>query len=292
MIKIKNLTKMYKSKKAVDNIDLHIKKGETFGFIGPNGAGKSTTIRCILKLINKNQGEIFVNGQNIEKSEEYKEEIGYLPSDVNLYQNFKVSEIFKYATKLYKKDCEKRLKHLVEKLEIDTTKKISELSYGNLKKVGIVIALMHEPKIIILDEPTSGLDPLKQKEFFEILKEEKEKGTTIFFSSHNLEEVKKISDRVGIIKDGKIVEIKTKEELTNYEYMIITIKSEELENIDFEYTKKELIEKNNNLIKFIYKGNINELLKKLTNINIQMLSIESPSIEEIFMHYYEEEEND
>ena len=292
MIKIKNLTKIYKGKKAVDNIDLHIKEGETFGFIGPNGAGKSTTIRCILKLINKNQGEIFVNGQNIGRSEEYKEEIGYLPSDVNLYQNFKVSEIFKYATKLYKKDCEKRLKHLVEKLEIDTTKKISELSYGNLKKVGIVIALMHEPKIIILDEPTSGLDPLKQKEFFEILKEEKEKGTTIFFSSHNLEEVKKISDRVGIIKDGKIVEIKTKEELTNYEYMIITIKSEELINIDFEYTKKELIEKSNNVIKFIYKGNINELLKKLTNINIQMLSIESPSIEEIFMHYYEEEEND
>ena len=292
MIKIKNLTKMYKSKKAVDNIDLHIKKGETFGFIGPNGAGKSTTIRCILKLINKNQGEIFVNGQNIEKSEEYKEEIGYLPSDVNLYQNFKVSEIYKYASKLYKKDCEKRLNYLVEKLEIDTTKKISELSYGNLKKVGIVIALMHEPKIIILDEPTSGLDPLKQKEFFEILKEEKEKGTTIFFSSHNLEEVKKISDRVGIIKDGKIVEIKTKEELTNYEYMIITIKSEELENIDFGYTKKELIEKSNNLIKYIYKGNINELLKKLTNINIQMLSIESPSIEEIFMHYYEEEKND
>ena len=292
MIKIKKLTKMYKGKKAVDKIDLHIKRGETFGFIGPNGAGKSTTIRCILKLINKNQGEIFVNGQNIEKSEEYKDEIGYLPSDVNLYQNFKVSEIFKYASKLYKKDCEKRLNYLVEKLEIDTTKKINELSYGNLKKVGIVIALMHEPKIVILDEPTSGLDPLKQKEFFEILKEEKEKGTIIFFSSHNLEEVKKISDRVGIIKDGKIVEIKTKEELTNYEYMIITIKSEELENIDFGYTKKELIEKSNNLIKYIYKGNINELLKKLTNINIQMLSIESPSIEEIFMHYYEEEKND
>ncbi len=288
MIKINNLTKYYDKVLAVENLNLHIKKGEIFGFIGPNGSGKSTTIRAILKFINKTEGEILVNGINTDISEDYKDDIGYLPSEINLYKNFKVKEMFEYASCFYKKDCNKKLEYLINTLEIDTNKKISELSFGNLKKVGIAIALMHDPKILILDEPTNGLDPLKQKEFFDILIKEKEKGTTIFLSSHNLEEVKKVCDRVGIIKNGKIIEIKEVKELINDNYQIVTLKTKNKINLE----NKQIISKENNEIKFIYNENLNDLIKELSSIKIEYLTIEQPSLEQIFMHYYEGDKND
>ncbi len=290
MIEIKKLIKKYQNNVAVNDISLNVKKGEIFGFIGPNGAGKSTTIRCILKLVNKTKGKIYIEEKDIDKSEKYKNDIGYLPSEVNLYKNFKVKEMFDYTEKLYKSDCKKRIYELVQKLDIDLNKKIGQLSYGNLKKVGIVIALMNSPKILILDEPTNGLDPLKQKVFFEILMEEKKKGTTIFFSSHNLEEVQKVSDRIGIIKNGKIISIQDK--LSFEDKSVITL---QVENLEFEKIKKiaeKLIEYDENSIKFIYAGDINKLLKLLAKMNIVKINIEKLSIDDIFIEFYEEKNND
>ena len=185
----------------------------------------------------------------------------------------------------YKKNCIKKANALIKKLEIDKKKKIEELSFGNLKKVSLVLALMHDPKLIILDEPTSGLDPLMQEKFFEILKEEQSNGTTIIFSTHNLSEVKRICSKVCIIKNGQIVALDDVSKLTQTDFKIITLIG------DYKKLKlpvKDIIikEKTNERIQFIYKKNINELIKFLTTIDIQNILIEEPTIEEIFYHYY------
>ena len=283
MLKIKKLKKYYKKIKGVENINLDIKKSEIFGFVGPNGSGKSTTIKCIMNLINKNSGEIFVDDILDTKNEvSLKESIGYLPSEIHLYDDLTVKGMINYSLSFYKINHKENANRLVKRLKLDLNKKVEDLSLGNQKKLGIILALMHEPKLLILDEPTSGLDPLMQEEFYEILLEEKEKGTTIFFSSHILSEIRKICDRVAIIKEGKIVEVKDVDEITNTNFYNVTIKSKDINKI-----KKELNIKNKDeILKFIYKENINDLLKLCSKYDVEKLLIEEPTIEEIFMHFY------
>ena len=284
MLEIKNLSKNYKEIKAVKNLSLKLKEGEIFGFIGPNGAGKSTTIRCIMNLINKTNGKILIDGKEFNKNNvEIKKLIGYLPSEVNLYEEYTVGEMLDFHESFYENVHENR-KRLVKKLNLDESKKIEDLSFGNLKKLGIILAIMHEPKILILDEATSGLDPIMQNVFFELLKEEKEKGTTIFYSTHILSEVSKICDRVGIIKEGKLIKIEDVKEIKNKNLTNITIESkdvlkikEEL-NLDCEIIDNKIIFKN--------EDNFNNLLKKLIKYNIKKILIEEPTLEDIFYHYY------
>lgn len=290
MLKIEYLTKYYKDILGVQNLSLEIKPGEIFGFIGPNGAGKSTTIKCILNLINKTDGKVTFNNQELTKNNyKLKEDIGYLPSEVNLYDDLTVAQMIRYSASFYKKDLSKRIKHLVKKLDVDTTKKVDELSFGNLKKLGIILAFMHEPSLLILDEPTNGLDPLKQEVFFELLEEERKKGTTIFFSSHNLSDVKKVCDRVGIIKNGILVDILTINNLDKFEFNVISLYSSEYKKLKLPMTDIVIKKKNDNMIQFIYKGDINKLLEILRDIKINNLLIEEPSLEEIFLHYYKED---
>ena len=204
ILEVKNLTKYYRDILAVKNLSFSLNEGEIFGFIGPNGAGKSTTIRAIMNLINKNEGQVFINGEEFTKDNiNLKQLIGYLPGEIYLYEDYTVKEMLDYHETFYKKDIHKRRCELVEILKLEESKKIEDLSLGNLKKLGIILALMHEPKILILDEATSGLDPIMQDVFFKILNQEKEKGTTIFYSTHILNEVSKICDRVGLIKNGE-----------------------------------------------------------------------------------------
>lgn len=213
-LEVKSLTKYYQDILGVENLNFSLESGEVFGFIGPNGAGKSTTIRTIMNLINKTEGTILINGKEIDKNDlELKEMIGYLPSEIHLYDDLTVGEMLDYHESFYRKNIHKKRVELVKRLKLDEKKKIEDLSLGNTKKLGIALALMHEPKLLILDEATSGLDPVMQQEFFKILKEEKEKGTTIFYSTHILSEVSKICDRVGIIKDGHLLKIESMEEL-------------------------------------------------------------------------------
>lgn len=286
ILEVKNLTKNYGKSRGVSDVNLEIEKGTIYGFIGPNGAGKSTTIKCIMNLINKNSGEVFIDGKLfLKKNNELKKKIGYLPSEVNLYDGLKVKEMIKYSESFYKKDCSKRISELVNKLDIDVNKKIEELSLGNLKKVGIVLALMHEPEIVIMDEASSGLDPLMQEAFYEILLEEKKKGTTIFFSSHILSEIKRICDKVAIIKEGKIINIDDMNNIEDSDVVRIKITSDYNKDIVKELKLSEDSIKNETL-EFIYKDDINNLMKILSKYNIKKLLIEELDIEEIFIHYY------
>ena len=286
-IEIKSLTKSYGKQRGIEDINLEIPKGIVYGFIGPNGAGKSTTIKCIMNMIRKNSGEIIINGKKVEnKNYEVKQEIGYLPSEIHLYEDLTVQKLLKYSASFYKKDCTQKTEKLVKRLEIDINKKIEELSLGNLKKVGITLALMHNPQFIIMDEATSGLDPLMQEEFYKILEEEKAEGKTIFFSSHILNEVKRICDKVAIIKEGKIVKIEDIESLEDTNIVKVKIEAEEIEKLEKELEIKQVITKQENKIEFLYSKEINSLIEKISKYKISKLLIQEIDIEEIFMHYY------
>lgn len=289
VIEIQNLTKQYGKHRGIDDVSFSVEQGEIFGFIGPNGAGKSTTIRALLALIHPTSGSATIFGKDsIKEAPSIAQDVGYLPSETFFYEGMSVKELLDYTAKLYQKDCSKRIMELSERLKLDTSRKIRDLSFGNKKKVGIVAGLLHSPKLIILDEPTSGLDPLMQETFFEILKEENEKGATILFSSHILSEVQKMCDRIAILKEGKVISLQSIHELRSSTYKRVQLRTKapvseqafSLEGIsEFKQQEEE--------ISFMYNGNVNVLINSFSTQNITDIFIEEPSLEEIFMHYYQ-----
>jgi len=286
ILEIQNLTKYYGKIKGVEDVSFKLEEGEIFGFIGPNGAGKSTTIRSIMNLINKTSGKVLIENKEFGKNDiDIKKKIGYLPSEIYLYDDLTVKEMLDYHEKFYDKDIHKRREALVEKLQLDEKKNIEDLSLGNLKKLGIILALMHEPKILILDEPTSGLDPIMQNIFYDILKEEKKKGTTIFYSTHILSEVSKICDRVGIIKDGKLIKIENMEELSKKNLTFVSITANEIKEIIKELNI-DIISESENSVKFANNMPHDELIKKLAKYKIDRILIEEATLEDMFLHYY------
>ena len=286
VLEIINLKKYYGKIRGVEDVSIKLNSGEAYGFIGPNGAGKSTTIRTLMNLINKTSGKIIINGKELDKNDlELKESIGYLPSEIYLYDDLTVKEMLDFHESFYKKDTSKRRKELVKLLKLDESKKVEDLSLGNSKKLGIILALMHEPKILILDEPTSGLDPIMQNVFYELLLEEKKKGTTILYSTHILSEVSKICDRIGIIKEGKIIKEDTVENILKNSMTYLTIESDDIDSIKNELQFK-VVSEQNNTVKFINTLNPNELMDKISKYKINKLLIEDVSIEDLFMEYY------
>ena len=205
-IRTEKLTKFYGKARGIIDLDLTVAEGEFFGFIGPNGAGKSTTIRTLLGLIRPTGGSAQVLGLDIRSSrEEILRQVGYLPSEAVFYPGMRVKDVLKFSADLRGKQCDREAELLCEKLELDTSRKVEELSFGNRKKVGIVCALQHNPRLLILDEPTSGLDPLMQRSFFEILRERNQAGATVFLSSHVLSEIQRNCTRAAIIRTGRII---------------------------------------------------------------------------------------
>lgn len=286
MLEIKKLKKYYGKIRGVENVSLKLDKGDIYGFIGPNGAGKSTTIRTIMGLINKTSGEIYFDGQKLDSDDPKTiERIGYLPSEINLYDDMTIKEIFNYHASFYKKDVKAKRKELVKLLKIDESKKIEDLSLGNLKKVGIVLALMHEPELLILDEPTSGLDPLMQSIFHDILLKEVKKGTTILYSSHVLSEVSNLCEKIGFIKDGVIIKEDTIENIMKDNYTYLTVSSKDIDKIKKDL-KLEVKEETNTYTKFINNLDSNEIIKRLSKYDIEKLLIENISLEDLFSKYY------
>ena len=286
VINLEHLKKYYGKSRGIEDVSLKVNKGDIYGFIGPNGAGKSTTIRAILGLINKTSGDIFIKGKEFDKDDlEIKKIIGYLPSEINLYDDMTIKQLFDYHESFYEKDLSTRRNELIKLLKIDDQKKIEDLSLGNLKKVGIVLALMHEPEILILDEPTSGLDPIIQSVFHEILLNEKERGTTIIYSSHVLNEVSSLCNKIGFIKDGIIIKEDLMENIKKDNYTHLTIFSKDISKI-----KKDLglqvVEESNNQATFINKLDSNTLINKLSKYDIDNLLIQEISLEDLFASYY------
>ena len=291
VIEISNLTKYYGKARGIIDVSFNVEEGEIFGFIGPNGAGKSTTIRTLLALIHPTSGNAKIFGMDcIDKSPEIAKEIGYLPSEVFYYDDMKVIDLLKYSASFYKKDCTKRIKELAELMDLDLKKKIDDLSLGNKKKVGIIQGLIHEPKLIILDEPTSGLDPLMQQKFFDLLKKENERGATVLLSSHILSEVQRLCSRVAIIKEGRIIKLDRMSALTEENYKKFTFEIQSTVSKDFfNIPGVSNLAIAGNEVSFIFKGNVNTVVRKVAQLDLKNILIEEPNLEEVFMHYYQKE---
>lgn len=288
IIELKKLTKSYGKNRGIIDINLEVKEGEFFGFIGPNGAGKSTAIRTMLGMIKVTSGEGKVLGFDIQKENtKILAEVGYLPSEAVFYSGMKVKDILKLSAELHKKDCTEECARLCERLQLDVNRKVDELSFGNRKKVGIVCALQHNPRLLILDEPTSGLDPLMQKEFFDILKERNDKGTTIFLSSHVLWEVQNYCKRAAIIREGRLIACDNIEALAKTNAKRVTVVGDvSLEGLDGIKDERKEFDK----LSFLYSGDMNDLISYISKYKIKDISIMEPDLEEVFMHYYKEEE--
>lgn len=287
IIKTAKLTKYYGKARGIVDLDLAVAQGEFFGFIGPNGAGKSTTIRTLLGLIAPSSGSALVFGKDITKEKEaILRNIGYLPSEAVFYPGMKVRDVLKLSADLRRKDCAAESKLLCERLQLDPSRKIEELSFGNRKKVGIVCAFQHRPDLLVLDEPTSGLDPLMQKEFFDILCERNRDGATIFLSSHILSEIQRNCTRAAIIRDGRIIACDRVEALSKTSAKRITVHGRvDLAQLSGIRDRKETKDS----VSFLYSGEIGSLLNTLSAGRVEDLTITEPDLDEIFLHYYAKE---
>lgn len=294
VIETHDLTKHYGKSVGIEGVNLSVGEGEIFGFIGPNGAGKSTTIRTLLGLIKPTSGSATIFGKDIVKDGPLaRERVGYLPSEVFYYDNMRARDLLRYSASFYskpKRDMESRIYDLADRLNLDLSKKIDDLSYGNKKKVGIIQGLLHSPDLIILDEPTGGLDPLMQQTFFSLLEGEHDRGATILFSSHILSEVQKLCDKVAIIKDGHLIAVEQMEALRKNNYLKVHLE------LAGPVTKSQLslpgmsnLQVSHDHISFLYRGDVNAIVKRLSSFRLRNVSIEEPELEEIFMHYYQKD---
>ncbi|MFW9854403.1 MAG: ABC transporter ATP-binding protein [Candidatus Thorarchaeota archaeon] len=301
VVELRDLTKYYGKIRGIEDLTLTIKKGRIFGFLGPNGAGKTTTIRCLLGIINKSRGNVRIFDQEIANWDSnylLKEKIGYLPGDFDLYRHFSVKEMLDYFAALRKKPISLRAE-LVTRFDLDETRRVHQLSKGNRQKVGLVQALMHDPDLVILDEPTAGLDPLMQTRLYKVLTEFKSRGKTIFFSSHNLDEVQKICDEVAIIKEGKLVSHDLIEQLSEKipRKMIVSLgeigRPEDLAKIPYVSTFKPASNSDGRKYELWFdkpNPDFSAIFRVLQDLNLPLgeVTIPAPSLEDYFMQYYEE----
>lgn len=271
-IAISNLTKTYGKNRGVSGISLEVKKGDIFGFLGPNGAGKSTTIRSMLGMLKFQEGTIKILQMDaVKQQKEILRKVGYMPSEAMFYPSMRAKDVIRFAAKARNLDCTQEADRICQLLEVNMDKRIEELSLGNRKKVSIVCAMQHKPELLILDEPTSGLDPLMQEAFFKLILEYNSQGTTCFLSSHVLSEVKKYCKNAAIIKEGKIIRVDSVENLSKSNLRRVRIWEDGQEKA------------------FSYTGEMKKLIGELEGRNIEDLLIEEPSLDELFMHYYEQE---
>lgn len=286
-IQTKGLTKYYGKARGIIELDLTVAEGEFFGFIGPNGAGKSTTIRSLLGLIAPTGGEARILGMDVRKDrEKILAQVGYLPSEAVLYSGMRVKDVLKLSADLRKTDCREEAARLCQRLQLDENRKVEELSFGNRKKVAIVCALQHRPKLLILDEPTSGLDPLMQREFFEILQERNREGTTVFLSSHVLSEIQNHCRRAAIIREGRLIACDTVDALSQTNAKRVAVQgSVDLNGLSGVRDKQQTAEG----VSFLYSGDMGDLIHALSVGKVRDLTISEPDLEEIFMHYYEKD---
>jgi len=296
-IETRGLTKRYGRKTGIAEVTFAVSEGEMFGFIGPNGAGKSTTIRTLLNLVFPTSGSATVFGMDIvRQSRDIRRIVGYLPAEVRYYDDMRVSDLLAYSAQFYAAsgasaaDMRRRAAGLAERLGLDLAAKIEDLSFGNRKKVGIVQALLHKPRLLVLDEPTAGLDPLVQNEFYALLREARAEGATVFFSSHVLSEVQKLCDRVAIIRQGRLVAVESVERLVRNRVKKVTLALDRPEGVELRLDGVERREASDGALTLFYRGDPKLLLDAVRELPFSDIRIEEPSLEEVFMHDYAREE--
>lgn len=294
ILEIKNLTKFYGKFKALDDIDLSIEKGEIFGFIGPNGAGKSTTIKTMLNILKASSGHIKIFDKDIEENSiEIHKRIAYVPGDVNLWPNLSGGQVIELFLRLRHQKMNEKTFKLIKDFDLDIAKKCKSYSKGNRQKVVLIAALASEADFYIFDEPTSGLDPLMEQVFQEKIFELKKENKTVLLSSHILSEVEKLCDRIAIIKDGKIIETGTLNEMQHLTRMNVEITSEEdivgLEELKGVYNVKKDRNKVSLQIDYEY---YNDLIKLIAKYQVTSMQSMPPTLESLFLRYYGDDQNE
>jgi len=285
ILKVSNLKKYFGRVKAVDGVSFEVEKGEVFGFLGPNGAGKTTAIRCILDFIRPQSGEITIFGQN-SRDHLSREKVGYLIAGANLVESWTGYDHLNYQESLRGKS--KTLPDLMKRFSFDPRPKAKYLSTGNRQKLGLILALMSKPELLVMDEPTYGLDPILQEEFYKIVREVTKNGTTVFMSSHNLPEVEKVCTRVAMIKSGKLITVQK----------ISALEGKKVHSVHIAFSgnipeKNELADYNTEIVEetadgylVSVKGEIDPFIKKIAKYKIAALQITQANLEEIFMEFY------
>ncbi len=293
VIKTTNLTKYYGKTRGIIDVNLEVLRGEVFGYLGPNGAGKSTTIRLLLDLIRPMIGSATIFGYDVNTEGLLaRSEVGYIPGELALYEQMTGRDLISYFGHLRGGINWDYVSELSERLDLDITRKIGGYSSGNKQKLGLVQALMNSPQLLILDEPTKGLDPLVQQEFYRLVGEHKRKGKTVFLSSHIMPEVERICDRVGIIREGRLIAVKEIAKLKAVALRSLEVHfAAPIQKVDFLGVSgiQDLVVDNTTL-RCKLRGSLDPLIKKLAGFEVLNLITHEPNLEEIFLDFYEEEE--
>ncbi|WP_070365893.1 ABC transporter ATP-binding protein [Halodesulfurarchaeum formicicum] len=292
-IEVQALTKRFGETVANDALEFRVESGEIFGFLGPNGAGKTTTLRTLLGLLSPTSGTATVLGADVRDEEplrQARKRIGYLPAELSFTESVTGESFLGYQAAL---KGDERLTEMTDLFDPPLEKPIRTYSSGNRQMLGLIQAFMHDPDLVIMDEPTSGLDPLKQERLNSFLRAEREAGTTIFFSSHVLGEVRRVCDRVGIIREGELVALEDIDSLLRKGGKRVRLHTDEpLDEdalalpgiVDFEQV--------GTVTRFTFTGDYNELLAALSTYSLIDMEIEEPPLEEVFMHYYGDDRGD
>lgn len=286
-LEVKNLTKYYKKTKGIENLDFKIAQKEIVGFIGPNGSGKSTTIKSILNLIIKDDGTIKIFDKDLDKNhKDIMRYVGYCPSYPSFYETMTARKFFEFSNSLYEDNYTENYLKLSHEMKLNIDQKINEMSEGNQKKVMLINAFFHNPKFILLDEPTNTLDPGTSVILFNILRRMRDKGAAVLFSSHNLTDIQKTCDRVVILKSGgKIKDLAIKDlRFAHKRIHLVTEKEFDINNYNLSGIKD--VKQRGNNVDFLFVGNVNDLIKKVSKNTILDITIENPTLDEIFMHFY------
>ena len=292
MIEIEGLTKSYGGKRGIVDLSLQVGEGEVFGFLGPNGAGKTTTIRILMALLRADSGRARVAGLDCwERSIDVKRLIGYVPGEPSLDPNLTGGQILEYFANLRGGVDQAYLKKLVDRFDLDTSRKFRQYSTGNKRKVVLIQAFMHRPRVLVLDEPTSGLDPLNQQEFDAMVREARDDGHTVFLSSHVLSEVEKTCSRIGIIREGRLVRVGGLHDLADIKRYEITITfaepvpSESFAGLDGVTSAETL--NNGSVIRIAVQGSADAVIKTAARYRVVSLTSIEPSLEDTFLRFYE-----
>lgn len=295
IIHINNLTKDYGDGKGIFDVSIKIKKGEVYGYLGPNGAGKSTTMRHLMGFCKPQRGSASIYDMNCwDEQKIIQKKLGYLPGEISFPDDMTGTEYLKLISKMRKMPNFSYANELLDMFEINPKYKIKSMSKGMKQKIGIVSAFMHDPDILLLDEPTSGLDPLMQNRFIELVEEEKKKEKTIILSSHIFEEVEKTCDRIGMIRNGKLIKEVSIDELRNSKlktYKIEFINDEAMRFMQDKYSNAEFDLSKCEMTVSINDSEINELIGLLSNLEVKSLMEEKHTLEEYFMQFYGGEKN-